>query len=791
MREGQHPTAFLAGLLALFCLGILLACEVALSRGALLGGCGIFLVFSFLAAQKSRRWTFVPVALLFFLFGALRFGVVYEVPADDISHFAGADIRVRGIVSEETAYLEDAEGHQRLRTVLEVSEVRERGEWHPVSGRMTLHAQGAEELHIGDRVEAVCCVRRPHGYQNPGQIDTVMLLRSDGITARGMVEKGSLQVEEGEGGLGRWAEEVRSYYRERMERVMPAGDAAVIFAMLFGGYGGIDPAVVTGFVTTGIVHILSVSGSHVSLLAAAVAALGLLLRLPKGATAALVLLAIGAYSLLSGFTPPVLRAGLMGGLAFMALALDRERESVYLFLLVALGLLLWNPLLLFHVSFQLSFAATAGLLLLAPPVRSFLLERGAPRLVALSIAITVGAQLMSLPILLWYFSQVSLSAILANLFVVPIIDGILLLALLAGLLAFALPFLGTLLFVTGSLLFGLVWELTKLLAMLPYSSVYPSALALPTTFLYYGLLAFLFCGEERQGWILARLRPYGRRLLLGLAAALVFFVALQLTQPREVAVHFIDVGQGDAALVVTPHGHAVMIDTGGTRENAYDIGYHVDVPYLHHYGVHHLDAIFLTHAHEDHAAGAGSILRNIETDRVFIAGEGTAAYARSMGLGDSDPLLTRFTCARAGDRFTVDGVTVETVYAPEAESAEGNEASNVYRVTYGDAGFLFTGDLITSHEEKLLKSGRDIHATVLKVGHHGSDTSSSEAFLEATRPAYAVIEVGKDNSFGHPKKSTLEKLRAVGAKIYRTDEDGAIVFHTDGKRIRVETYADP
>lgn len=789
MREGQHPVAFLAGLLTLLCLGILLGRHVVLPVGALLAASSVFLVLSFLAAQRSRRWTFVPVALLFFAFGALRFGAVYEVPTTDISRFAGETVQVAGIVSQETTYQEDIAGRRRLRTAVDVERVREGGAWKAASGRMMLHAHGEEELRIGDQVEAVCQVRLPHGYQNPGQIDTAMLLRADGITARGMVEKHSLKAEAGAGGLRRLAADVRAHYRERMARVMPRGDAAVIFAMLFGGYGGIDPAVVSGFVTTGIVHILSVSGSHVSLLAAAVAALGLLLHLPRGATAALVLLAIGAYCLLSGFTPPVIRAGLMGGLAFAALALNRERESVYLFLLVAIGLLLWNPLLLFHVSFQLSFAATAGLLLLAPPVRAYLSERGLPEFAAMSIGITVGAQLMSLPILLWYFSQVSLSAILANLFVVPIIDAILILALLAGLLAFALPFLGTLLFASSSLLFGLVWELTRLLAALPHSSIYPSAMLLPTVFLYYAALAFLFCGEERRGRVLALLRPHGRRILMGACVLLVFLAALRLTQPEELAVHFIDVGQGDAALLVTPHGHAVMIDTGGTRENAYDIGYYVDVPYLRHYGVEHLDAIFLTHAHEDHAAGAGSMLSNIETDWVLTAGEGTAAYARSMGLGDSDPRLTRFTRARAGDRFTVDGVMVETLYAPEAERPEGNEASNVYRVTYGDASFLFTGDLIAAHEEKLLSSGKDLHATVLKVAHHGSDTSSTEAFLKAVNPTYAVIEVGKDNSFGHPKKSVLERLHSIGAKIYRTDEDGATVFHTDGKTIQVETYA--
>ena len=264
-----------------------------------------------------------------------------------------------------------------------------------------------------------------------------------------------------------------------------------------------------------------------------------------------------------------------------------------------------------------------------------------------------------------------------------------------------------------------------------------------------------------------------------------------ITRPAEINVHFIDVGQGDAALVVTPHGHAMLFDTGGTRDAAFDVGARVDLPYLHHYGVRSVDYIFLSHAHEDHAAGAGAILSRMPVKHVYTADEGTAAYARSMRLGDDNPLLMKLSRAEEGQSITLDGVTVDVLYAPlysDVEHTTGNEVSNVYRVRYGNASFLFTGDLVKEHEEKMLARGTDLHVTVLKVPHHGSDTSSSEAFVRAVNPLFAVFCVGADNAFGHPRPVVLERYEHIGARILQTSKDGAIVFRTDGKHLSVSTY---
>ena len=274
-------------------------------------------------------------------------------------------------------------------------------------------------------------------------------------------------------------------------------------------------------------------------------------------------------------------------------------------------------------------------------------------------------------------------------------------------------------------------------------------------------------------------------LLLVVAGSIVY-----ITQPVEMAVHFIDVGQGDAALVITPHGRAFMIDTGGIRKKSYDIGGRVDVPYLLHYGVRQLDFIMLTHAHDDHAGGVGGILGKLPVGTVMIGHEGMEEYLKAFG---NKPAVRKekYAIMQEGSEITLDGVKIKVIYAPDKNmlnGGTGNEFSNLIKVSYGNHSFLFTGDLTAEHEKTLAEENSELKSPVLKVAHHGSNTSSSEAFLRKVSPRWSVISVGYGNTFGHPNAEVLDRLRnCTDSKILRTDENGAIVFFTDGEKLRVDT----
>jgi len=795
MNFGQHQEVFLAGLLLALGAGIGCASWLSLSMEIVLALLIVVLILSVYGCYRAKMWTWLAVMTAFFLAGCLRFMAADNLPEQDISHWAKETVKVEGILREVPRLSADNQGKKKQRYLLEVTKVKQQGqEWQNASGGLYVYAaeRGVPVVRIGDKVTATGKVRPPHGYQNPGQLDTKMLLKSQGISASLSAGKQGIKVEPVEtAAFARKLAEVRRHYRESMEKVMPKADAAAIFAMLFGGYDGLKPELVDSFTITGIVHILSVSGSHISLLAAVMAGLGTLLRLPKAITAVLVVSLIVVYSLLAGAVPPVIRSAIMGGLAFVALALDRERDAQRILLLTGLVMLLISPLLLFHISFQLSFLATAGLLYLAPVWQNYFREHGCNAYIAAGLSITLAAQLATLPILAWYFNQLSLSSLIANLVVVPLVEMIIVLGLFAGVIALILPFAGSVVFAGGSLLLGVVTEMTVKIAALPASAIWIPSMNFGWGVIYYLLLGMFLLKAEQRAKLWDGIKKRRNAFCMALLVAAVFVVSVQLAKPKEMQVHFIDVGQGDAALVITSGGHAFMFDTGGTRDSNFDIGAKVDVPYLLHYGVLSLDAVFLSHAHEDHAAGCGGILHKLPVAQVITADEGILDYARSMRLGDNDPLLHKFHTARQGEQMTVDGVTIEVLFAPplrEGDNKTGNEASNVYRVSYGKASFLFTGDLTKEKEAQLLAEGINPASTVLKIGHHGSDTSSSLAFLQAVKPKFGVFCVGADNSFGHPKSVVLQRFKQQGIKTFRTDENGAVVFYTNGERMSVETY---
>lgn len=798
MEQGQHPKCFAAGLLLVLALGIYAAHVAFFPVMPLCIVLGILFLLSTFLAWRSSRWTFLSFLLLFFVLGIVRGAMGFSLPANDISHIPGSDVKVRGILREAPQESMNGRGEARSRYRIEVTEVkRPRDEdWQTASGGLRIYAQGAaKEAQIGDRVTASGNLRLPHSYRNEGQIDTVLLLRADGITASLMAKASQVKIESRDAGwrdaVLRIGTRLRAHYFETMQKSMARPDAAALFAMLFGGYDGIKESLVDSFVTTGLVHILSVSGSHVSLLAATIAWLGLLLRLPRPLTAGLVLLAVAFYVILAGCVPPAVRSGVMGGLAFIALAIDREHEGQYIMLLTGMLMLATSPLLLFHISFQLSFAATAGLLFLAPVFRTWMKAHGLPDFAAAGLSITLAAQLATLPLLAYYFGRVSLVAFLANLILVPPVELLIVIALFGGMAALALPILGQLVFALLGLLLGFVYELARKLSGMPLAMVGVSAMGAGKTACYYLALSFLLFPNCLRN----RLREYAslfhrREVCVIASVSLLLLLLHAVLAPKTMEVHFLDVHQGDACLIKTPHGHAFFIDTGGTRDGAYDVGKQIDVPYLRRNGIRSLDAIFLSHAHEDHAAGAGGILRELPVYHVYTASEGRNVYAKSMGMSIADPLLDTLTPLCTGERFAIDGVMVDVLFAPAAAqmNGSGNEACDVLRVSYGDVSILFTGDMEEPEEHDLLAHGIDPASTVLKVGHHGAATSTSGAFLRAVAPKLAVISVGADNTYGHPAPAVLARLEAQGASVLRTDEQGAVILTTDGKGVQAKTY---
>lgn len=782
--------AFTNALLGVFILGIFTINQVKIPFLILYSS---FLI-SFLACiylyWKNKKLILCFSLVLMFITGMIRCAQTDIVAANDISHFTGKTMQIQGEIIEipQEKILENDK--RSMRYIVEVNEIEVGGKKVPVSGNLKVFAmQDSSDAiaHISDYIRFSGEIRELHGYNNSGSLDTVAMMQRQGISADCKAGKDTVEiVSYGQKNFLKWVEKARLVVRSMMEHAMPKEDAAALFAMLFGGYDGIKKDLAAAFTATGIVHILSVSGSHISLLAGTINILGRILRLPPWLSAIFVILSIGFYAIFAGFTSPVVRSAIMGVLAFSALALNREKDARYSLALTALGILAVSPRLIFDISFQLSFMATIGLLYIAPKIKKIFYK--CPVFIAENLAITIAAQLAVIPFIAWHFNNVSICSLLANLIVVPFVEWSIIGGLLAVLLSIVFPLGGKLLFVLCSLILGFVYFMTRAIATIPYGILYLPSGGLIYGGLYYLLLfwifgynfykvpSFLLCWQNKRNVIYSFIIIF----ILGWSSQFIF------TQP--VRVHFIDVGQGDAILITTPHGRAMMFDTGGVRRDFsdFDVGKRVVAPYLHHYGIQNLEYLCLTHAHEDHAGGAGSLLKEFKVKNVIVGRENRIEYAKTLGY----PLenCKDFITAEDGQFFILDGVKVEIFLSDEVvENKTGNEMSNVFRVSYGDFSLLITGDLDGKGEQALIKKHK-LKSLVLKVGHHGSRTSSSEEFLEDVNPEYAIISVGFHNSFGHPNPQIIDRLNRRNIEILRTDINGAIQLETDGNRLSVDSF---
>lgn len=758
---------------------------------AVLAGGG--LIFCFM--RRERRLIPYCFGVLFWAAGVTAMTAALMTAPDDISRFSGAQAAC-GTVSDVPKINQTADGERRIQYLLQVTKVKTAGKWQKASGECTTfikQPQGQPIFGVGDRLEVSGKVILPHNYQNPGRVDQVMSLKARQITASLWAQSIRRDTQDHRWHFVSFLAQLKTVVQTKMNEAMAPGDAAILCGMLFGGYDGIDADVVRNFASTGIIHILSVSGTHIALVAGIIAVIGSALKVKQ---TTLVLLCSGSilfYSLLAGLCAPVLRSLLMALAALTALLIGREQDSAQALLLTSLGLLIYEPLWIYDLSFLLSFAATGGIIYFYRRACQYL--DFLPKPLAMSAALTLVTELAVLPFLAYYFHSLPLSSLLANLFVVPILETTVVAALAGSCLVWLLPgayLLYRFIFVGCALALGAALTLTQGLAQL-LPPIYIPSLPFWGGLLYFVLLFYAF--GYRSAWLPAPAVLWRRdrsKVLLAVFACLVA-AGIAWWWPQPTTVHFIDVGQGDATLLITPHHHAVLIDTGGLvgEDNHFDIGERVVVPYLHHYGVTSLDYLLLTHGHQDHAGGAAAVARLVKVKQAIIAREEPSPAVLDL---EREMHHEHISFATVGQSLLVDGVRIDVLHAWEgraqsgdAKRREGNEASVVYRISCGKVSFLITGDLESDGEEQMLLQGVP-QSTVLKVGHHGASNASSSDFLAAVDPKYAIISVGYHNRFGHPRPDTLARLKAQGTAIYRTDKNGAVVFTVEGDRLWVHPF---
>ena len=686
----------------------------------------------------------------------------------------------------------------------------------PVTGKIRASVrEGLASIGYGDVIRVSGRIFEPRGFDNPGGFDYAAHLARSGIYRTASVKgAGQIRILFPGKGVFRTIQDWRERIRQAFLASTSGPGSAILQAMVLGEEGGLTDEMRDQFMAAGVTHIISISGSHLGMLA--ILCFGLvraLLRLmperryllltlhadPKKIAAWMTLPLVVFYTLLAGGQVATVRSLIMITAALAALLLDRENALMHSLATAALVVLVTGPQALFDISFQLSFISVLSIGYLVQlwgklGIRAQNTVQKLRNNAALLIIISLSASLATGPLVAHYFNQFSFAGIVSNMVVVPFAGMVVVpLGLFSGVLSLFtnhLPFAAL-----NQAVADFFISTVAFFSRLPVAEFHPPSPGI-IWLLCYGVLIIGLASFIRSK-LLYRLKPleYSSRtsrvskIMITLAGTLLIIVSAHALLPaQDIEVAFPDVGQGDSALIRLSTGKNILIDGGGTYDNRFDIGRRVLAPWLWNKGIRRIDLVVLSHPHPDHMNGLKFILKKFDAAEVWTHGyDGDLPGYEDFLKAISDGKIKRRVVSGDDPSFNLGDAELRVLHPARtfcsrekrAYAAE-NDRSLVVRIAFRNHVLLFTGDIGTGAEKELLKRGQDLKCDLLKVPHHGSTSSSSEAFVSAVRPSAVVVTVGRGNPYHHPSAKVIERYERSGAKIYRTDRDGSVILSADG-----------
>ncbi|HEX9656864.1 MAG TPA: DNA internalization-related competence protein ComEC/Rec2 [Bacteroidota bacterium] len=790
--EPRSLPALRASLLAIS--GILLAEHFAITPDILLLPLVIVTIAVFVAVTfqpgEQNSWSFLLVSMLWTLLGGAK--ISFDDRSSRIVNLDdNEEIVIVGIVT-------NAQRGERIRFILHPLYSSLRGEEKTLGGDLLVslgkNDMFSDSISVGSTLVGKGRIMPITSRRNPGEFDPRRFYAAQGILYSLQFDVDGMKVI-GKAG-GSWLERVliipaRTYVGARVDDWIGGEEGELMKGLLLGDRSGLSYATRDAFARSGVAHVLAVSGAHVAIIGAFLFFGARLLRFPKWAGIVATAAGFLFFMFLTGSHPPVVRAVIMGLVLLAGMLLQRRTSALNSIGVAALIILGMDARQVFDIGFQLSFVAVVALLYITPMLNDFLSRHLQPPSIwnrilyraGQAIGVTAIATVATLPFVANYFGQVSIIGLIANL---PVIIGVTggiyagCLSLLSGLV---IPYVGSVFAELAHLFLTATLSITKFFASSSYATLTVS------WFSWFEALT-LYCGTLLVvHWSSSTIRKrffFATLLFLNLVVWTSFDGGLAKA-PNVLRVNVLDVGQGDAIFVEFPGGQTMLVDAG-PRLSTYDAGERVVVPFLRRKGISTLDYLVVTHPHADHLGGIASVLRDVEVKLIVECGESVPSA-----------LYKDYVVSREDEHCPVllgrDGMIVPTIVNARAfilhAGEDGyvhsnlNNFSVVLKIQYGKTSFLLTGDAEEEVEEHLVHAyGRFLSSSVLKVGHHGSATSSTSHFMKEVKPSLAMISVGRNNKFGHPSNEVLTRFASDGIPVVRTDNDGAIIVESDGTSIR-------
>ncbi|MFI3201076.1 MAG: DNA internalization-related competence protein ComEC/Rec2 [Eubacteriales bacterium] len=593
---------------------------------------------------------------------------------------------------------------------------------------------------------------------------------------------------------GEWIYKIKESFANALETYLASNEAGVMKAMLLGDKSDLEDTIKYLYQKNGVIHVLAISGLHISLIGMAIYQLLKRTPIPLGVGSSITLILLSEYVYMTGSSTSGIRAVTMFGIYLFALWNRRSYDMITAMSVSYVFLLLRNPYSIYQVGFQLSFGAILAIGLFVPileemiPMQYFgIKEKGnVGYLFYQGFLLSAGVQIMTLPILIATYYEYPMTSIFLNLIMVPTVGLVVALGMLLICCSYVSGFLATMCGVVLESVLQCYELLCSLFLKIPGQSI-PLAMLSPMQIVLYYLGIFLIIYLPKN-WKFVNIIKLG---ILSITILLTVW-----TTDHEFRMIMIDVGQGDGILIQTPTNRVYMIDGGSTSNRG--VGTYQILPTLKYYGIREIEAVFISHMDYDHYSGILELLElQRDTNEIWIRNVVVPCNMDEEKLAPMKELL--YECGiplHYVERgfFLEDGGVEFQVLMPYSEyrADSENENSLTMRVTYGEVDILCTGDLEKAAEVefiRLLQAQEEfVDYEVLKVGHHGSNYATSTALLEAIRGEVALISCGRNNMYGHPHLEVIERLESASMEIYNTAEVGAIVLESDGKSYWVTTY---
>ncbi|MCK9356760.1 MAG: ComEC/Rec2 family competence protein [Dehalococcoidia bacterium] len=764
--------------------------------------------FAFLLSNRTRTTVALLVACVgaFALLGAIRYDE--SIPEDwnaFVSSWNGSEpVTIQAVVAEEPE-----QGSRYTQVLLDDVHVEQSDGLRPVEGRVLVTTPDPRPLHYGDTVSLHGSLEEPRQL---GDFDYAAYLARQGVYSTLFCQGISVVPTGNRRTVTSTLLSLNRRLGDAMARALPEPESSLAQSLLLGRRGRLPDAVMDAFTRTGTVHLLSISGLHLAVVAAAVLAVILAAAGRRHYLyVCLGIVALWTYALFTGMKPPVVRAAIMLTVFLLAELAGRQRHAPTALALAAAVMVGIEPQVLWQTSFQLSVLAMGGLVLLYGPIRALLvrcldwvqrhtrmppIQAGAAADIT---AATIAATVAVWPASAGTFGQISLVGVPASLLTLPILPFALASASAAAVIALASPILVTPFAWVAWMFLSCIIGVVEALSSISVATTGTQAWADGFIAGYYAVLvaaAVLWQRSRRpddERHAPPAPSPLTRPVVprwalpsLAMAAVLVWSAVLSAPDGR-LHVVFLDVGQGDATLVVTPTGRTVLIDGGADGQQTCTL---VDryLPFWDR----SIDVVVATHPHVDHLGGLLSVVERYDVGLVLDSPVESASLPSAeweRRIADSNATREHAT---AGQELSLGDGTSLTILNPAASVAAGVPDADdnngvVLRLSYGDVSFLFAADIRAEREVTLLHRGAALQANVLKVPHHGSNTSACPQFLTAVNPDVAIVSVGAENRYGHPHPSVLEALAASGAAVLTTQDCGTIELVTDGHGLSVRT----